>query len=266
MDNNAMQSMTSTLGTQQSSQLPNSEPAPPQNNGQSTQEGASVAKTPSAGPPPAIPPVKRGPGRPKGSGVKAKFIDPNAPVVPKRPVGRPRKDGLPAGSVPRQPPSSTRKRKIAAPGTFAASGDSPQQLQMASASAPPYMGVPPYNYQPVPSTSNQMWPVSTGYSTLSAALQSEPPPRRTESLGPSATRATTIDPSLAQDDQWAELLQIDANALLQQLVTALQTPNPISPGHPKYSVAVFDIEDILAPNVARIFCFNIVLIDNPDAP
>src|SRR6266852_4846246 len=65
---------------------------------------------------PPVSPVKRGPGRPKGSGVK-KHID---PTTPKRPVGRPRKDGLPAGSVPRgTPTSATRKRKVAAPGDFA---------------------------------------------------------------------------------------------------------------------------------------------------
>lgn len=50
-------------------------------------------------------PVKRPPGRPKGSvkkpvllGEGGEVIDPANKV--KRPVGRPRKDGLPAGSVP----------------------------------------------------------------------------------------------------------------------------------------------------------------------
>lgn len=46
------------------------------------------------------PPLKRKRGRPKGSGKKS--TDPDAPPAAngtKRPVGRPRKDGLPAGSV-----------------------------------------------------------------------------------------------------------------------------------------------------------------------
>ncbi|KAF8636798.1 hypothetical protein AX17_003260 [Amanita inopinata Kibby_2008] len=49
-------------------------------------------------------PPKRKRGRPKGS---TKKTDGNSPAVPKvkRPVGRPRKDGLPAGSVPKRTPS-----------------------------------------------------------------------------------------------------------------------------------------------------------------
>ena len=73
---------------------------------------------PSAGPsdPNANPdaPVKRRPGRPKGSGKKP--VDMNAQALKvKRPVGRPRKDGLPPGSVvdKKQRP---RKRP---PGSFA---------------------------------------------------------------------------------------------------------------------------------------------------
>lgn len=76
-----------------------------------------------------VTPVKRGPGRPRGSGVKSKFIDPNAPPPIKRPVGRPRKDGLPAGSVPRAPSTTVKKRKVAAPGIFSEAAT--------SASAPP---------------------------------------------------------------------------------------------------------------------------------
>jgi hypothetical protein len=61
-------------------------------------------------------PVKRKPGRPKGSGKKP--VPEDDPPKIKRPVGRPRKDGLPAGSVnaPRRPPGRPRKRP---PGQFA---------------------------------------------------------------------------------------------------------------------------------------------------
>lgn len=59
-------------------------------------------------------PVKRRPGRPKGSGKK-QLENPGEAKI-KRPVGRPRKDGLPAGSVGPKKPGRPRKR---APGDFA---------------------------------------------------------------------------------------------------------------------------------------------------
>jgi hypothetical protein len=67
-------------------------------------------------------PPKRRPGRPKGSGKKP--VDPNAPPKVKRPVGRPRKDGLPAGSLgpARATSISTRSRK-APPGQYATRAD-----------------------------------------------------------------------------------------------------------------------------------------------
>ncbi|KAH9997144.1 hypothetical protein BJV74DRAFT_877352 [Russula compacta] len=158
-----------------------------------------------------VTPVKRGPGRPKGSGVK-KHIDPNAPIPPKRPVGRPRKDGLPAGSVPRGTPSSaTRKRKVAAPGDFATpstADNGSSQTPAPTSTAPPFLG-------------SQSW--STTYSTLSAALQYKP----TETALSSPQKAIpAVDPVL--HDDWPELLRTDANMLLQSLVSSLQTPNPVS--------------------------------------
>jgi len=56
-------------------------------------------------------PAKRGPGRPKGSTKKAMEGDPNSPPKVKRPVGRPRKDGKPAGSVPKVLRGPGRPRK-----------------------------------------------------------------------------------------------------------------------------------------------------------
>lgn len=47
---------------------------------------------------PEIPP-KRKPGRPKGSTKKSISANESPPTKAKRPVGRPRKDGFPAGSV-----------------------------------------------------------------------------------------------------------------------------------------------------------------------
>lgn len=69
----------------------------------------------SAVPPNSDLPVKRKPGRPKGSGKKQ--LENNGEPKIKRPVGRPRKDGLPAGSVGPKKPGRPKKR---GPGDFAA--------------------------------------------------------------------------------------------------------------------------------------------------
>ena len=205
--------------------------------------GGALAPTGDASVSP-VTPVKRGPGRPKGSGVK-KHIDPNAPVLPKRPVGRPRKDGLPAGSVPRGTPSvSTRKRKVAAPGDFAtpSAENGTSQTPAPSASAPPPFassvrflatskrdGVfnphaqPAYSSYtyPTPTTPAPQQPWSTTYSTLSAALQYKP---ETPASPQKAVQA--VDPVL--HDDWAELLRTDINTLLQSLVSSLHAPAPVS--------------------------------------
>lgn len=131
-----------------------------------------------------VTPVKRGPGRPRGSGVKAKFIDPNAPPPAKRPVGRPRKDGLPAGSVPRAPSTSVKKRKFAAPGIFseaATSASAPQFATVRRQFVP--FGCETHTYCSVHTCSDSTWPVYCYPSaTLSGWLQhliSRPPGRTT---------------------------------------------------------------------------------------
>lgn len=126
MADGSLHSLTSTLASQS---LGDPSQHPPV-----TQPAGSAPNDPSAAPPPhlngqavilgpdtIIPevPVKRKPGRPKGSGKKQ--LDPNAEVKPKRPVGRPRKDGLPAGSVGPKRPGRPRKRP---PGSFASGGQS----------------------------------------------------------------------------------------------------------------------------------------------
>ncbi|KAH9985115.1 hypothetical protein BJV77DRAFT_1034018 [Russula vinacea] len=194
----------------------------------------TLASTLTAQPQPSLPPAQgsdanpsnRGPGRPKGSGVK-KHIDPNTPTPPKRPVGRPRKDGLPAGSVPRgTPTSATRKRKVAAPGDFATPSvdNGGHQTPAPTTSAAPFSGSPAYsNYiYPTPTTPVPQQPWSTTYSTLSAALQYKP----TETTASPQKAMPAVDPVL--HDDWPELLRTDANTLLQSLVSSLQTPNPVS--------------------------------------
>lgn len=97
----ALTSQTLTMSDPSQQRLPHSQPADP-----------------SLVPPPQAPvspetPVKRKPGRPKGSGKKQ--LEGGEPRI-KRPVGRPRKDGLPAGSVGPKKVGRPRKR---APGDFA---------------------------------------------------------------------------------------------------------------------------------------------------
>ena len=75
------------------SNIPNSEPNQgfhPNNDRQNHElpQGPSSSETPQ----------KRRPGRPKGSTKKTATGDSQVPKM-KRPVGRPRKDGFPAGSV-----------------------------------------------------------------------------------------------------------------------------------------------------------------------
>ena len=114
MDENSLQSMSSTLPTNPRSSGAASNP-------QSTEPV----------------PQKRAPGRPKGS-VK-KNPDPNAPPKVKRPVGRPRKDGLPAGSVQRSARPVGRPRKRQTDSFNGAPGD-------ASAAQPQPPGAPMFPY------------------------------------------------------------------------------------------------------------------------
>ena len=128
----AVRGMASTLATQPLSLGPGPSPQPgdvvghiqPTGTVPGTVPGSipgSVAGSVPGSAPPSVPgtvspdsPNKRRPGRPKGSGKKA--IDLNTEPKIKRPVGRPRKDGLPAGSVGPKKPGRPRKR---APGSFA---------------------------------------------------------------------------------------------------------------------------------------------------
>jgi hypothetical protein len=85
---------------------------------------------------PGTTPVKRKPGRPKGSVKKptpaGEAVDPATKV--KRPVGRPRKDGLPAGSVMGARTSRPRK---SAPAKMGGPDDQP-----AGQSGTPTFGIP----------------------------------------------------------------------------------------------------------------------------
>ncbi|EKM57779.1 uncharacterized protein PHACADRAFT_206656 [Phanerochaete carnosa HHB-10118-sp] len=139
-------------------------------------------------------PVKRRPGRPKGSGKKA--IDLSTEPKIKRPVGRPRKDGLPAGSVGPKKPGRPRKR---APGSFA----TPTNLQSPGPPYPPPAFVDPAQWASI--------------SAPMASLSVRAPPSMNFPLDPSLDR-----------DNWAELARHRTDAFLHALVTALSAPNPVS--------------------------------------
>ncbi|KAL1713419.1 hypothetical protein EV715DRAFT_165367, partial [Schizophyllum commune] len=79
--------------------------AGPSQAGPSTQPGLPPDSPDQPAPAPVVP-QKRRPGRPKGSGKKYPEANPNVPKI-KRPVGRPRKDGLPAGSLGPRPKTRT---------------------------------------------------------------------------------------------------------------------------------------------------------------
>ena len=141
MADGSLHSLTSTLASTQTLSAPN-----PSQHTPATQPAGNAPNDPGVvpphlngqavilGPDTIIPevPVKRKPGRPKGSGKKQ--LDPNAEVKPKRPVGRPRKDGLPAGSVGPKRPSRPRKRP---PGSFASGGQSVSAAFQGYAVSPP---------------------------------------------------------------------------------------------------------------------------------
>lgn len=87
-----------------------------------------------------------------------------------------------------------------------------------------------YAYPTPTAAAQPSW--QTGYSTLSAALQVEPPVSRRETVSVPPRRVVArnppaIDHTLAKDD-WAALARVDPVGLLQHLVSALVAPNPVS--------------------------------------
>ncbi|KZT73188.1 hypothetical protein DAEQUDRAFT_749097 [Daedalea quercina L-15889] len=230
MADGSLHSLTSTLASTQSLGAPDPSQHPPP-----SQPAASGSAGPGAPPPPQlngapvilgpdtiIPqvPVKRKPGRPKGSGKKQ--LDPNAELKPKRPVGRPRKDGLPAGSVGPKRPNRPRKRP---PGSFASGG------QSVSAA---FQG---YAQQPYPYPIQAQWRASV---PPMGALPAGPVPP----APPAAQLAFHIDPNLDRDN-WGELSRTRPDVFLSALVAALAAPNPVSNAGPS-------VEDAFRSHLASL--------------
>lgn len=189
-------------------------------------------------------PIKRKPGRPRGSSKKT--IDVSMEPKMKRPVGRPRKDGLPAGSVGTRRATRPRKRP---PGTFASNPHPSSQQEVY-----PYANVslvddiaPPY-----PPHGSSMSLAQAPFSSFNA---NHPTPWSTAmSAGPmssvsrgASNLAFPIDPSLDRDN-WAELLRTRPDVFLQTLVSALTSPNPISASGPPVEEAFKSHLVSLAPN------------------
>ncbi|KAI0649145.1 hypothetical protein C8Q79DRAFT_949043 [Trametes meyenii] len=231
-DSSTIHSLTSTLSSQpmstpgsQDQQQHTQHPQHPQHIANSSELQNHAGMQPMGmGPPPPPPPapvdganpeqpVKRRPGRPKGSGKKP--IDPNAPPKIKRPVGRPRKDGLPAGSVGPRRPSRPRKRP---PGSFASGSQASPPASFAYGT--PFVG-------------------ETGWGSASA------PPMGVHGGRPPVF---PIDPTLDQDD-WADMLSRNRHdRFLRALVTALEAPNPVSGSGPSVEEAFKSHLISLAPN------------------
>lgn len=201
MEPSSLQTVTSTLASQPSSSAEHASAAKP------LPESSYVPK--------------RTPGRPKGSGKKD--TDVTVPK-PKRPVGRPRKDGLPAGSVQRSGRPVGRPRKRTSDGLEVAA---PQD-----AHPPPPMfpfvvrfvdcfafgQMLTYLYQAHASPYGGYLPwTPNGPSTSAIPL----PPPQVQNI------AYPVDPALDQDG-WAGMSQNDPHAFLRKLVDSLSSPNPVS--------------------------------------
>ncbi|KAJ3560004.1 hypothetical protein NP233_g11113 [Leucocoprinus birnbaumii] len=119
---------------------------------------ATSSTAPATAPPTAngqpTEPVKRRPGRPKGSSKKNLLGGPPPPPKIKRPVGRPRKDGLPAGSVaPDRPKVKRDPNPWVAPQGLTGVGYPPMGMFIPGASIPP----PPVTFHLDPSLEKDEW-------------------------------------------------------------------------------------------------------------
>ncbi|KIJ62873.1 hypothetical protein HYDPIDRAFT_157013 [Hydnomerulius pinastri MD-312] len=175
--------------------------------------GGSIVQTAD----PNAPPVKRRPGRPKGSGKK-QHADSSAIIGDKikRPVGRPRKDGLPAGSVSARRATQLRKSSGKA---SADAAQLPPGVPFPGAYYPQHPGIP--NWQ-------------TGFAPLGGQTSISAPPVAIPTNGVvsgSSHQSYQIDPSLNRDE-WAELSRTKPDTFLQTLLAALAAPNPLPSAGP----------------------------------
>ncbi|KAF8135189.1 hypothetical protein EV363DRAFT_1322745 [Boletus edulis] len=177
-------------------------------------------------------PVKRRPGRPKGSGKKQPSENPTVVGEKiKRPVGRPRKDGLPAGSVGTRRTAQSRK--------------SSGKAHVEPAQGPPGLPFPGAYYPQHPGVPN--W--QTGFAPLNTQPSVSAPPLGISNgaTGGPSHQQHNLDPNLNRDE-WEELLRTKPDAFLQSLLASLAAPNPLPGAGPTVEDAFKSHLSSLAPS------------------
>lgn len=211
---------------------------------------ATLSLTTSPAVDPNATPVKRRPGRPKGSGKKQPSENPTVIGEKiKRPVGRPRKDGLPAGSVGTRRAAQSRKSSGRA---HAESAQGPPGLPFPGVSS---VGVakhtnllsafPQAYYPQHPGIPN--W--QTGFTPLAAQTSVSAPPLAISNgtTGGPSHQQHNLDPNLNRDE-WEELLRTKPDAFLQSLLATLAAPNPLPGAGPTVEDAFKSHLSSLAPS------------------
>ena len=177
-------------------------------------------------------PIKRRPGRPKGSGKKSLDLPPSTTVPKiKRPVGRPRKDGFPAGSVGPRRSARPRKSAPAKLGSEADTATNPNAVQ--------FNGVRLMSYLPWSRLTDQAF--QQVYYAYSSGAQHQWQGGSASTSIPSArariaTAPVAIDPTLDHEN-WAELARAKPTAFLATLLSTLYAPNPTSSAGPSVEEA-----------------------------
>lgn len=182
-------------------------------------------------------PVKRKPGRPKGSTKKHLGAEAPVPKI-KRPVGRPRKDGLPPGSVgPQRTPRPPKHAR-----TQGASPYSAASIHL------------PSNYFRLltPTCQNHSAPVHIQWPAIfPPAGATYPQANLSSASGTGNSPNFAIDPNLDRDD-WADLARTRPNVFLATLLAALAAPNPVSSAGPSVEEAFKSHLVSLAPNPSQM--------------
>ncbi|TDL17964.1 hypothetical protein BD410DRAFT_793840 [Rickenella mellea] len=186
---------------------------------------AEASSNPSAQHSAAETPVRRGPGRPKGSGKKGR--DPIAILEGRRPVGRPRKDGLPAGSfLPTKERKSAGRPRKSAPGAI---GTNTMQSSTGQFRHAPYERNAPnsvQNFFSTPPQANGPAPWQAVYSSLGGGGKQSVVPPMASLQG---DLVNPLDPELEKAD-WSSIVHSKPNSFMRVLLASLTSSSllPVS--------------------------------------
>ena len=177
--------------------------------------------------------AKRRPGRPKGS-TKKNLLAGTTTIPPKikRPVGRPRKDGFPAGSV--GPTRMKRERQGVV------------RAYISEAREQPFINVLQMQFPSTP-VSNMGYPGVISYNAFPNGTLHQAAPAGSPTLPERQALPYNIDPSLDRDE-WATLAETDRNQFLSTLLSAFSAPNPVSTAGPTVEEAFKSHLVSLSPN------------------